>query len=975
MAINPDRPVITYENVALFQSNTPAHNLSSNNAQNLSFLPLVQGIEFSTDIQRTNVGALGTKDFIDQSNRNAPDVQFSINTIENFSNLFSNLISGSTVNDNLNLDRNFYAYIAPKRGFDAKSDRIANDVRYFSVENLTAESQSKFAVPYSGTTIFEENFDGTERTVIGGPYTEPTGVHLDTNSGKVYYGDKPIHAFGNGVNNVLIPFHLSGKQFGFVSTRFYPNIIFAVALEDNTTINVIVGDGQDGTPTYTTVKNAGEIATFEDDQEENTSVTYFINSDKNILCSKKGDGDKMLLSPVETDIYRRKASNHRDANGDGVTVASTHHVFDHVGAFANDIADSQGSDACGHIGFNKLTKYQAFAAAEQGGISSDFPNWTVVAPYSNTDVSISYYENGQYTLWSGFNLDGSKSLPAVNFDFDPLVGKNLWKMESTQPVAFFINDDALDEEMLIGWNDESLPQNKESLGQFLSFGNCFLNNVSVSQSTNGLVESQYSFVASNFQAQESNPHNVGFNDLLYTGMSVPSIDLTGAQTQNLTTDISGIDNYYSNTSDNIIPSYSTNVTISGSGSIGNFLIKSDSIQSFDLNLSINRKTINSLGKKYPVKRKALFPSAGIFSFSNLVSSFELSGARSNLKDFLSSDEDYSIDISGKNIGGDEFGFEIQNAKLISQRQASSIEGNTSANLEFSFELNNLIKISLLNKFKGATMAYSLRKLNSKYLNGQPDYVIQVKRTDNQTQSFTADEITDGTLLSFVGTGASDNGFVTIWYDQSGGERHATDNGHPPKIVDAGELVTRTINGKETPSIKYSAGTILLHSLTDLSADGQQSLFLVADNQVTAGSSCRIVEIMSSSTNDGTNRRPLVFKGSGQNLRFSVDDLGGHVRTQTQSNFLAVYSSIVQATTSTAGTHTARQNGNGFTGGPSNVDLDLNSTISPTAVKTLGRLVANNVGNFFISEVIYYPSDQTTNVAAIETDMINHYNTA
>ena len=525
MAINPDRPVITYENVALFQSNTPAHNLSSNNAQNLSFLPLVQGIEFSTDIQRTNVGALGTKDFIDQSNRNAPDVQFSINTIENFSNLFSNLISGSTVNDNLNLDRNFYAYIAPKRGFDAKSDRIANDVRYFSVENLTAESQSKFAVPYSGTTIFEENFDGTERTVIGGPYTEPTGVHLDTNSGKVYYGDKPIHAFGNGVNNVLIPFHLSGKQFGFVSTRFYPNIIFAVALEDNTTINVIVGDGQDGTPTYTTVKNAGEIATFEDDQEENTSVTYFINSDKNILCSKKGDGDKMLLSPVETDIYRRKASNHRDANGDGVTVSATHYVFDHVGAFANDIADSQGSDACGHIGFNKLTKYQAFAAAEQGGISSDFPNWTVVAPYSNTDVSISYYENGQYTLWSGFNLDGAKSSPAANADFDPEVGKNLWKMESTQPVAFFINDDALDEEMLIGWNDESLPENKKSFGQFLSFGNCFLNSVSISQSTKGLVQSQYSFVASNFQAQESNPHNVGFNDLLYTGMSVPSIDL------------------------------------------------------------------------------------------------------------------------------------------------------------------------------------------------------------------------------------------------------------------------------------------------------------------------------------------------------------------------------------------------------------------------------------------------------------------
>lgn len=691
MAINPNRPVITYENVAVFQSDTPAHSLSANDAQNLSFLPLVQGIEFSTNIARTNVGALGTKDFIDQSNRNAPDVQFSINTIENFSNLFSNLISGNgiKINDNLNLDRNFYAYIAPKRGFDAKSDRIANDVRYFSVESVASAVNSKFAVPYSGTTIFEENFDGTQRTVIGGPYTEPTGVSLAINSGKVYYGDKPIHAFGNDFNHSLIPFHLSGKQFGFTSARFYPTKIFAVALENNTTIDVIVGDGQDGTPTYTSGINAGEIAIFEDAQNGNPTLTYFINSDKNILCSNKGNvGDKMLLSPVETDIYRRKNHLEQDANGDSVTSQSTFHVFDEAGAFANDIGDAQGSDACGHIGFNKLTKYQAFSAAEQSSIANDNPNWTVVAPYSNTDVSISYYENGQYTLWSGFNLDGTKSSPAVNSDFDPLVGKNLWKMESTQPVAFFINDDARDEEMLIGWNDESLTENKKSFGQFLSFGNCFLNNVSVSQSINGLVKSQYSFTASNFQAQESNPHNVGFNDLLYTGMSVPSIDLAGAQTQNFTTDISGVDNYYSNTSDNIIPYYSTNVTISGSGSVGNFLIKSDSIQSFDLNLPINRKTIYNLGKKYPVHRKALFPSEGSLNFSNRVSNFEVSGDRANLKDFLNSDEDYTINISGRDNTNNDFNFEISGAKLILQSYNSSINSSIVADLGFSFELND-----------------------------------------------------------------------------------------------------------------------------------------------------------------------------------------------------------------------------------------------------------------------------------------------
>ena len=953
MAINPNRPIITYENVALFESNTPAHSLSSNNAQNLSFLPLVQGIEFSTDIERTNVGALGTKDFIDQSNRNAPDVQFSINTIENFGNLFSNLISGGTVNDNLNLDRNFYAYIAPKRGFDAKSDRTANDVRYFSVENLDNAGHSKFAVPYSGTTIFEENFDGTERTVIGGPYTEPTGVHLDTNSGKVYYGDKPIHAFGSDRNNALIPFHLSGKQFGFVSTRFYPVTIFAVALEDNTTINVIVGDGQDGTPTYTTVKNAGEIATFEDAQENNPTLVYFINSDKNILCSKKGAGDKMLLSPVETDIYRRRNHHERDANGDSVLIESTHHVFDPVGAFSNDIADSQGSDACGHIGFNKLTKYQAFAAAEQTAIASDNPNWTVVAPYSNTDVSISYYENGQYTLWSGFNLDGAKSVPAVNADFDPLVGKNLWKMESTQPVAFFINDDSLDEEMLIGWNDESLPQNKKSFGQFLSFGNCFLNSVSISQSANGLVQSQYSFVASNFQAQESNPHDVGFNDLLYTGMSVPSIDLTGAQTQNLTTDISGVDSYYSNTSDNIIPSYSTNVTISGSGSVGNFLIKSDSIQNFDLNLSINRKTINSLGKKYPVKRKALFPSAGTFSFSNLVSSFELSGARSNLKDFLSSDENYFIDISGQNIGGDEFDFQIQNAKLIAQRQSSSTESMVSADLEFSFELNNFKKFNLLERFEGASVAYSLRNISSKYTGN----VVDVRRPNGDIQGFTATEITDGTLLNFVGVG--NDGFVSKWYDQSTNANHATQTEptDQPRIVIAGNLIK---DSEGRPEIDFNGSDQFFD--IDFGSDLAQpnTIFMVHQSDTTNTADN---EFFDERGNNGSSRTLLdVNINDGKYRMHAITSLTTNQNIDTNKNLIGAFYNGLNSFLSKNGTVSN-------VGNVGSRSIAQNSSIGFSENPNLPD------GNYYdgtMQEFIIYNSDQSNNRIAIEKSIKNYY---
>jgi len=874
MTINPNRPIITYENVALFQSQTPAHSAVSNSGSNLSFLPLVQGIDFSVDIPRTNVGALGAKNFIDQSNRNAPDVNFTINIFEDFGNLFSGLVSGANTRDDLNIDRNFYAYIAPERGVDARKDRSANDVRYYCVESLSS-ANTDVAVPYSGTTLYEEDFDGSNRTVLN-TYTEPTGVEIAVTSGKVYYGDKPTHWHGEGNNNSLIPFHLAGKQFGFHTNRYAPNRISVLSLEDNADVDVYVNviNGINGTPTYSASLNAGETYVFED---STTTATIIIDSTKNILCSKEGDGgDKLLLAPVETDIYRSKNNYEFNVLNNAPQTDSNYHVYDPYGAFANDIIGQQGqqlilnsgisgtryagyfndnvnfsratvqaqyytnsiqqgdfgiyyttefvgffrarhngsygfrvasddasylwigdqatggfttsnatinnggthgntsrsatvnlqsgkvyaframqgenagganfnvyftppggsetsdfagyfytysgsnkidpivlniqsaygfynftsdasgvanifTEAVGHIGYSKLTKYQAFASSESSSISTDTPNWTVVAPYPNTDVNISYYSGSSWQPWSGFNLDGTKTNPAVNYDFDPLIGVRLWKMESTKPVAFFINDEDNDKEILIGWNDERLPENQTSFGQFLSFGNCFLNNISISQSVNGLMQSQYSFTASNVQAEEVNAHDVGFDSLLYTGVSVPSIDLTGAQTQNLTTNISGVDEYYSNSSDRVVPHYSTNITISGSNSVGNFLIKSDSIQNFELELPINRKTIYSLGKKHPVARKALFPIESTFNFSNRVSSFEVDGERANLKDFLNTDETYTLFIDGTDYGNNNFNWRIDEAKLISQTYNSAIGSDVITDLRFLFFLGELCK--------------------------------------------------------------------------------------------------------------------------------------------------------------------------------------------------------------------------------------------------------------------------------------------
>ena len=53
----------------------------------------------------------------------------------------------------------------------------------------------------------------------------------------------------------------------------------------------------------------------------------------------------------------------------------------------------------------------------------------------------------------------------------------------------------------------------------IAFGNCFLNNISMSQNVNGLLQSQYSFVASNMIGQEIQERKHFINSNLTTNPS------------------------------------------------------------------------------------------------------------------------------------------------------------------------------------------------------------------------------------------------------------------------------------------------------------------------------------------------------------------------------------------------------------------------------------------------------------------------
>jgi hypothetical protein len=82
-------------------------------------------------------------------------------------------------------------------------------------------------------------------------------------------------------------------------------------------------------------------------------------------------------------------------------------------------------------------------------------------------------------------------------------------------------------------------------------------------------------------------------------------------------------------------------------------------------------------------------------------------------------------------------------------------------------------------------AYSFRSFDA---SADPNVVNVRRSSDGATSDFKASEVSDGTLVAFVGAG--NDGHVTTWYDQ-GGTNHVTQStaSSQPKIVDTGTLVT------------------------------------------------------------------------------------------------------------------------------------------------------------------------------------------
>lgn len=257
------------------------------------------------------------------------------------------------------------------------------------------------------------------------------------------------------------------------------------------------------------------------------------------------------------------------------------------------------------------------------------------------------------------------------------------------------------------------------------------------------------------------------------------------------------------------------------------------------------------------------------------------------------------------------------------------------------------ELGLLDDYPGASAAYSLRSLSSTYTGP----VVEVRRSsDNATQDFTADEVS--TIAGWVGAG--NDGFVRTWYDQSGNGNDAvqTTNARQPQIVDNGVL--NEVNGK--PAILFND---------------------VLNNFLTISP---VVSISTSNTSFNVIERYVPKSGnSGFNFRFSYDrTFNGSVNnnltiaSQSTQTFLGNIVYLEQRLESI----NFSSSGFYYLNGQNQGALSLTpNTALPGFADYIGNTTGDGVYAFNgnMQELIYYPSNQSTNRTGIESNINTYYN--
>lgn len=282
--------------------------------------------------------------------------------------------------------------------------------------------------------------------------------------------------------------------------------------------------------------------------------------------------------------------------------------------------------------------------------------------------------------------------------------------------------------------------------------------------------------------------------------------------------------------------------------------------------------------------------------------------------------------------------------------------------DFSEQTKRVNMPLLLDIYPNAAAAYSLRKLRTAYTGS----AIRVRRSSDNTETDigfnNAGDLDTSALATFVGNG---NGFVSTWYDQSGNNRNATQTtqADQPQIVRNGLILT--VNSKPCIYPLAIAGMNMGFNDSNLGTVNKH-IFVVADTtrgeNNTVNYQSVLVASYSGSGSVGNDFSFSYYHGE-PTIRLRNYDGSSFVLNSGTTSGYKLWQNI-----RTSSLLYIADNNNPYTvGGTPNTVYNSNTY-------RIGGHVSAGVNNSpkLVQEVIYYPSNQSTNRIGIETNINSYY---
>ena len=310
---------------------------------------------------------------------------------------------------------------------------------------------------------------------------------------------------------------------------------------------------------------------------------------------------------------------------------------------------------------------------------------------------------------------------------------------------------------------------------------------------------------------------------------------------------------------------------------------------------------------------------------------------------------------------------VSNINFVQKAQASLLAtGTTTGDLTVEAAASLLLDL-----YPNAATAYSLRKLRTAYTGSavrvrastsgaEGDVSFDVNSTISASSTVTITAVgTSGlsigqqvTFSTFWNAGGSNqNVFVTTWYDQSGNANNATmtTQANQPQIVSSGSVILT--NGK--PSVNFDGTNDSLNLSSSFSFANTGSLISFVGKRAASGD--RLYSLA------GANYNFALWSDNKYYLQSRSNGYQTSTNTDTSTNQLLL---------------------SGVNNGTNQIIYKNNSAVTSSFVALLLPSNINNIGNYAnngsaytksnLQEIIFYNSQNSSNLNGINTNINTHY---